>query len=501
MITAPTESVSVLGRPAVAASSARVAWLAALGLAAMHLALKASHLGSNSLWLDEAVAVHISQLGPWDIVLASRQDTTPPLYYLLLGGFERLFGISEAAVRWLSVLASGATASGLFLLARRRLGEFAAWLASALFLLSDVNLHFAREARPYALASLLCVASFALFLRALERPSLPPWLALAAVNGLMLFTHYATVFALASQAMVLSWPWRGWAAIRRFTLAHLPVVAAFLAWVLPLMAAGQHHKMDWLAPPDPRQLGTLLNWFVSGNRGGPGFALLLLVVSTAFAWARLRGRPVRWDLVKVLVIWGFGPIVLAFLVSLFFRCFHERYLLYATPGLTLLWAASAQALPAGRGRLAVAAVACVIATLGLGRGKACHATDWRGAAELVKAGPTERVLLAPSWESQTFAYYYDREAFRDEERTTERLATDGVRLVDERAAPAALDVDGAREVTLVAGGPRAAALGVERQLASRGFAASERRDLLGVTVERYSRSAAAGPAEAWRRRR
>jgi mannosyltransferase len=476
-----------LGTAPATASVSRIAWLIALALAAAHVAVKAPHLGASSLWLDEAVAVHISQLDFLGIIRASREDTTPPLFYLLLAGFERVCGISEAAVRWPSILASSATAAVLFLFARRRLGGGAAWLASALFFLSDVNLRYAREARPYALASLLCLLSFALFFRALERPSRRAWAAVAAVNALMLFTHYGTMFAVAAQGLALLWPWRGWVTTRRFALTHAPVVGAFLAWIVPIMVAGQHHKMDWLAAPNSKQLWCLLNWFAGGRPGGPAFAVLIVGAGIAFASARFRGQTGSRNIVAPLVLWAFAPVVLAVATSFLVPSVHARYLLYVTPGLILFWAAATLELPVGLPRILGATLACVMTVIGFGRSARPREAYWRGVAELARARPADRVLLLPSYEAVSFAYYYDPLAFHDATRTSSRLIADGVRAVDEETNIGPLDLATAREVLLVAAsGERGGS--IERQLTGQGFAAVERHHFDGVTLSRLTRS-------------
>jgi len=469
-------------------SAARTGWIAAALVAATHVAVKGLHLGSSSLWLDEAVAVHISQRDLVGIIQASRQDTTPPLYYLLLGGFERMFGFSEAAVRWPSVLASGATSAVLFLLARRRLGNFAGWLASALFLLSDTNLRYAREARPYALASLLCALSFALFLRALERPSRRAWAAVAAMNGLMIFTHYVATFAIGSQGIALVWPWRGWRSVRRFAVAHAVIGAVFIAWIVPILLGGQYLKMDWLPAPTLPQLGRGLGWSAGGRRGTFRLAALLVMAGSAFAFARSRGRAVQWRLLVPLVLWSVVPALLAFGASFYVRCLHPRYLLYATSALVLLWAAAVQALPQGRSRLLGAAFACAVSIIGFGAtARRSELPDWRHAAEMLRAHPAARVLVSPSWEYPTLAYYYDPEAFRDAAHTSGRLAREGVSLVDEGADASALDLGLAREVFLVVGGRGPRRTGIERQLASEGLTLVERRDFGNVSVSRLAR--------------
>lgn len=185
-----------------------------------HLALKLPGCGRADLWLDEAVSVHFAQLDPYRLVAAVRQDTNPPLYYLLLSSWERLFGSSEAAMRWPSALASALTGGVLFLVARRVGGRFVAWCSTAIFFASAANLYFAHQARPYALATLFSCLAFGVFLRLLEQPTWPRALAVAALNALACSSHYLTALAVPAQLLAFLLPWRGWAGLRRFALAH-----------------------------------------------------------------------------------------------------------------------------------------------------------------------------------------------------------------------------------------------------------------------------------------
>jgi len=111
-------------------------WIGAVLVTLLHVVLKAPGIGHAGLWLDEAVSVHFAQLRPAQLLSAVQHDTNPPLYYLLLTGWERLFGISESAVRWPSVLASALTGGVLYVMAHREGGRFVAWCSSALFLAS-----------------------------------------------------------------------------------------------------------------------------------------------------------------------------------------------------------------------------------------------------------------------------------------------------------------------------------------------------------------------------
>src|SRR5690606_27146736 len=74
----------------------------------------------SPLWLDEALSVNIASLGVSDLLEALRHDGHPPLYYLLLHGWMRVFGDGDAAVRALSGIL-GVAALPLFWVAGRRL--------------------------------------------------------------------------------------------------------------------------------------------------------------------------------------------------------------------------------------------------------------------------------------------------------------------------------------------------------------------------------------------
>lgn len=492
MSSAPTAEAAIAPRSAPAVGTA---WLGAAAVFALHLAVKVPGLAGASLWLDEAFAVHVAQRDFAGILRASQADTTPPVYYLLLAGFERVLGTGEAAARLPSALASALAAAALFALARRTLGRFAAWVASLLFLLSDVNLFFAREARPYALAVLLAIASFAAFLAFQERPSWRRAWLLAAVNLVMVLTHYVTIFAPVAQLLVLLASRAEPKLLRRFVAASAPALGATLLWMAPVIESEQHAKMGWLTRPGAR-IGRMVGWYAGGMRW-PGIFLLLLAGALAsLLWARHRGAAPAGSLVWTFGLWGTAPIVLAFLVSFASPCLHARYLLYVTPGLILFWTAGITALPAGWARISGAAAACALAGAGLGRSLHHREYDWRSAAAFTRAAQVERVLLMPEWEAPTLAYYLDPLAFRDPDRTRAALEARGVRLLSPESAPSALELAGVRDLLLIEGGPglgpRSGDL-TRRLLAEQAFSPTAERSWPGVHALRFSRALPAGP--------
>src|SRR3954449_13308127 len=83
-------------------------------------ALRFATLSTQSFWLDEAIAINSARLDLGGMIDSlARTEGNPPLYFLLLDGWMRAFGDSEAAVRSLSALIGTATIVVAFEIGRR----------------------------------------------------------------------------------------------------------------------------------------------------------------------------------------------------------------------------------------------------------------------------------------------------------------------------------------------------------------------------------------------
>ena len=87
------------------------------------------------------------------------------------------FGDSIDAMRSLSVLAMAGAAACVTLAGRKLAGTGPGLLAGLVFALMPSVSRFAQEARSYALEVLVATLAALLLLRALDRPSVPRWVA------------------------------------------------------------------------------------------------------------------------------------------------------------------------------------------------------------------------------------------------------------------------------------------------------------------------------------
>ncbi len=195
------------------------ALIAVLGIA---LILRCYRLGAMDLWLDELLSLEtsnatgfVSHSFPKDVVLnhVAKMDTLataapwwriwrsirqeeqmPPLYFAVLRAWRFCFHDSEVALRSLSVIASFAAVAMLYLAAKEYLGARAAAWAALLMALSPIQIIYAQEARPYALATAALTAALAALamidVRGVTKPRL---IALSVALAAAVLSHYFAV--------------------------------------------------------------------------------------------------------------------------------------------------------------------------------------------------------------------------------------------------------------------------------------------------------------------
>src|SRR3954451_24845943 len=168
------------------------AWQPLLGaIVAAGAVLRFATLSTQSFWLDEAIAINSARLDLGGMIDSlARTEGNPPFYFLLLNGWMRVFGDSEAGARSLSALVGTATILVAFQIGRELATARVGLVLAALVAFNPLLWWFSQEARPYALLVLLSGLSFLFFARALERPGGRAlfWWALA--SGLAFATHY-----------------------------------------------------------------------------------------------------------------------------------------------------------------------------------------------------------------------------------------------------------------------------------------------------------------------
>ncbi|MFO7697338.1 MAG: glycosyltransferase family 39 protein, partial [Anaerolineae bacterium] len=274
--------------------------VALIALIALALGLRLYRLDSQSLWNDEGTSVALAQRDLATILRNAADDIHPPFYYVTLHAWVERFGITEFAVRGLSVLTGVLVVAGTYFLGWRLLSSRSALLAALFAALSPFQVYYSQETRMYIGGTLVALALVAacheLLVRWDSDLRLASWpaVAVAVAGTAVLYTHYygATVLLAVNIAFFIwcilkrksgAFPWD---ALWRWGIIMLVTGAAFVPWLLTAWSTIIH----WPAVSAPttltqlaRDLMVVLPLGITAPEGG--FALVVGIVSAALATA------------------------------------------------------------------------------------------------------------------------------------------------------------------------------------------------------------------------
>ncbi len=326
----------------------------------------------SALWLDEAISVDISGLPLADVPEALRRDGAPPLYALLLWGWERVVGDSATEVRWLSSLLGLAALPAAAVAGARLAGRSGAVAALLLLATSPFAVYYSTEARMYSLVVLLVLCGLLALDGYLRRPGAARGVLLAVVTAALALTHYWSLFLLAvAGGGLLASAWRARSTSRARAAAWMAAGGVlFLPWLPSFLYQLTHTGTPWGSPAEvTAALSTVVVW--AGGEGRTtalALAAVLLLLAGIGATAvsasgsrvelDLRGRPPG----RALAVGVGGTLVLALAVGqVTGAAFEARYTSVVLPLFLLLAAVGVARLPRALGVpvLAVAAVAGV----------------------------------------------------------------------------------------------------------------------------------------------
>ncbi len=347
----------------------------------------------SHLWLDEALSVNIARLPLGDIPDALRHDGSPPLYYILLHGWMRMFGTGDVAARSLSAVLSVAALPVMWFAGRRAGTRATAWAALILFACSPFAIRYATEARMYSLVMLLFLLGYLALARALERPTASRLAAVSVLTGALLLSHYWAIYLVVLVLGLLVHRVRrarGRVEALRALVAVLAGTLLFLPWLPSFLYQLAHTGTPWATRPRVGAIVTAMDEF-GGGRGevAPISSLSLLILAALGVFARsldhrrleldLRTRPRARGLALVAV----GTLALGVVAAMISgAAFVARYAALALPPFVLLAALGTDTLADHKVRRWTLAV---VAVLGLWTGASTSFHERTTAGEVATA--------------------------------------------------------------------------------------------------------------------
>jgi uncharacterized membrane protein len=416
--------------------------------AAVALAVRWVGLAQESLWFDEGMTWWLASLPPGRMLQVIRGDVAAPAYFLLLHGWEQLFGDGETSLRAMSALAAMLALAPFYLLARSVLQTRVALIAACTMMaISFMQVQYAREARYYALLSLLATTALWCVTLLVRRPSWGAFAGFVVCVVAGLYTHNMMLFCLAGlNGAWLVWPGErgGRRRVIDLCLANGLVFLCYLPWIPVLL-----QQMKWMTGAfwADRPDGLALQRVISAIAGvdvyaPPGFAWAWLhrpvlsaesvgslvtacILAAALLAISTRSSPHRRAAMG-LAIFTLGPVAMVFVYSQWRQpIFMERVFIASSATLPILLA---MALDSGRAKVIRAAGYAVFVTvLGLGlvsTGSLLHGDrkeDWRTAYAIVaKLEPSSRrlIVFVANEGELPFAFYAAHDSSRAAELRT-----------------------------------------------------------------------------------
>ncbi|TMK40263.1 MAG: DUF2723 domain-containing protein [Actinobacteria bacterium] len=382
----------------------------ALGVAVL---LRFATLHLQSFDFDELQTVRLLRGGFGDLLAGiARDESTPPLYYIVAWGWCKLFGTGEVGLRSLSAVLGTVTIPVVYAIARELASRRAAIIAAALTATSPWLVWYSQEARAYALVLLLAALSLWLFLGAVREPSALRLASWAIASALALAAHYFAVFLVVPEAAWLLFAVRP----QRRLLPALAGVALVAGGLLPLAlhqrAQGHGDQMIRVSGSLPLRVAQLPKQSLVGYAAPAKFwvaalaGLLALAGLVRLARGGARERRAAAALAAITGAAVAVPLALA-LVGLDYV--DARNLIATCVPLAILIAIgfSTRRAPGwgAAGALALSVLFCAI-TVSVAATPAYQREDWRGAARSLGAPVVARaIVLTPPSSPEPFAVY------------------------------------------------------------------------------------------------
>lgn len=295
---------------------------------------------ASSIYLDEGQTMFQAKRTITEIIedyVLKQQNA--PLYFLLTHFWIKIFGLSVFSIRFLSVVMM-ALAGGFFFKFTKKLVSFNfAILCSILFLGVNDFMHYAHEARGYALIAFLSTASF-YSLYSLLISGERKWAIYLAITGIaLLYTHYLTIYIFAVQGasvFIHLLLFRNYNSFVKYVVSQLVVALLFAPWLGVVFSVMPEKGDFWIAEPTWNLLKNNYYYMINGKLKTHWFFVVLSVLFLVrFFIPENRNNQKIFNFI-LLFLWAFVPVIANYFIGFHIPVFLAKYTFYASLGFTLL---------------------------------------------------------------------------------------------------------------------------------------------------------------------
>jgi len=309
------------------------------------------NLTAISLWHDESFSALLIKYDFNEMIARIKMDVHPPLYYILLKGWNSFLGNSLFSLRLFSILFSIMATISIYIFVKQAFkNKNLALFSSLLFVFSYFQIQYAMEARMYSLGTFLVIISSYFLLKAIETKKWNWWLFYAVATSLGIYTHYFVVFWIIAQGLYFvyviyqdaKFSITAWLKNKNFQLglsSYILVATSYIPWLGTFIKQNAQVQQDYWIPPI--NIWSIPNTFAKMTGGEivdpakSGYVLVFLMVVIFLALVlflkRNQARE-KWLIVFSLII----PFLLATVLSVKRPLYVDRYFIFGFPFYAIL---------------------------------------------------------------------------------------------------------------------------------------------------------------------
>jgi hypothetical protein len=280
---------------------------------------------TQSVWRDEAFSV-LMALRPVSFIV-SHVSFEPPLYYLLLHFWIKLFGQSEIALRSLSLVAfAGATGIVISWAEKLFRKHWLSWWLPLFFFFNPMLLYYGMEGRTYGWYILFATLSLWAYT---ERR----WIIFTFATILGFYTH--SYFLIVPFVQVIHYMWMHRIQWKKDPMIRALAVSAvcIAPWSIVLLREASALRHLWYFPVDANLVASVLGNLFVGYEGTPWylwtFTKILSVVIFYFSYAALKSEKTRVS-ARFFAAQIYLPLIVVIGISFLKPLYVNRYMIPVT---------------------------------------------------------------------------------------------------------------------------------------------------------------------------
>jgi len=310
------------------------------------IVLRIYDLGAESLWYDEIGSI---EQATRDLPFLFAKSYLSPAYFLFLKYWMRIFGMSEFALRFPSVIFGVGAIYLIYKLARELFNRKIGLLSSFILAISPFHLFYSQEVRHYGLMVFLSLLSMLFFLKIVENKfpvSNRLYACYVIINVLLLYTSLWAIFVIFIQNVFFFL--QKIKQKKKWLVFQAIIFLAFLVWFIPFIIYFVANRdyilvgLDWVPKTDFFSLIDTFRVFSYGGVDYGKFAYyidpkkidlspaLLYILGILSIFGSIPIKRKEYDKIFFLAIWLFMPILTLFILSHFLPVYITRYIIFSS---------------------------------------------------------------------------------------------------------------------------------------------------------------------------